>query len=374
MAFSYRVLESKVNGSNLSSYDSDDVSAWTLAPAANRVIVVSANSQRDTAGEPNSPTISGLGLSWTAIDNDVWYDTSSAGAKGAAWWAATGGTPPSSGTYTVDYGGQDQERWESEVIEVSSADLAAFIAGAGTRKAQATGTSTSPSASVGAGPTAGNAIMGICFFDARDSETFSAGTGFTEISESGFAVAERHAFEWDTTPADDTADGTLSASADWGMLVFEIAAGGTVATPGLGSLSVAGFAPTPTVTTEGSVNVAVGSVTATGKVPSAYESTEAPAAPTNTAGTANGDSIAATYTDNTSGANQHRAYIKKATDSIWSFVAELDTAETAYTFEYLLENTAYDIGFTSFNAAAESPMDTVEVSTATVIRVSGVHV
>jgi hypothetical protein len=372
MAFSYRILETKTDGSNLSAYDSDDVSGWTLSPAANTVIVVTAGVSETNASEPPSPTISGLGLSWTAIDNDIFFSDR---LKGAAWWAPVGGTPPSSGTYTVTYG-NTQERWESGVIEVGSADLSAFVAGAGARKAQATGTGTSPSASVGAGPDAGNAIMGVCFWDASSSETFSPGTDFTQQGTSrGWSSSEpAEASEWDTTPADATADATLSSSTDWGMLVFEIAAGGTVATPGLGSLSVAGFAPTPTVTTEGSVNVAVGSVTATGKVPSAYESTEAPAAPTNTAGTANGDSIAATYTDNTSGANQHRAYIKKATDSIWSFVAELDTAETAYTFEYLLENTAYDIGFTSFNAAAESPMDTVEVSTATVIRVSGVHV
>jgi hypothetical protein len=348
MALSYRLLETKSDETNASSYDSDDVSAWTLSPAANTVIIVTANSVDNTATEPPNPTISGLGLTWNTIDADVYYETTSY-KKGAVWWAAVGGTPPSSGVFTVSYSGQTQRRCVTTVVEVTGADTSAFVASAGARKQQATGTSSSPSATVGAGPDSGNAIYGVCFWDS-DAVSFTEGTSFTETVEVAYSGTGT-AGEWDTTPADATADGSLSSSVDWGMLAFEIAAAGSVAiTPSAGSVSVSTYAPT----------VFVGTV----PIP--------PTAPTNASGSVNGDQITMTFTDNTSSTAQHRAYVKRSTDAVWRLDGDLAIGETTYTFNWLQQNTSYDVGVTAFDADAESAMSTdLEISSEVVRVVSG---
>lgn len=99
---------------------------------------------------------------------------------------------------------------------------------------------------------------------------------------------------------------------------------------------------------------------------------QAPAAPTACNAVASGDSITATFTDNTSGAAQHRAYIKRTTDSTWEWSGDLDAGVTTFTFEWLTPGTAYDVGYTAFDADAESAMTTdTTTETESVRLVSG---
>jgi hypothetical protein len=114
------------------------------------------------------------------------------------------------------------------------------------------------------------------------------------------------------------------------------------------------------------VSPGVGALTITGFVPTKLE------APTGAAGTATGDSIAMTFTDNTGGVKQHRAYVKRSTDSIWLSDGDLAAGETSHTFNWLVQDTDYDVGVTSFDTYAESGMSTdTDILTAVVRRVSG---
>jgi hypothetical protein len=329
MAFSYRILETKTDGANKSSYDSDDVSGWTLTPAANTVWVVTAAAAETSATEPPTPWIAGFGLTWYEIDADIFFNDR---LKGSVWWTSIGGTPPSSGVYTVGYYGNNQERWTSTVIEITGADAAEFVRKvSGTpNEAAATGTGTSPSATTPNAPTGSNAIMGVCFWDASSSETFSAGTDFTQQGVSrGFTSSEpAEASEWDTTPADGTADATLSGSTDWGMLAFEVKA----------------------EVSERKARVYAYEL----EVPTAV----APAPPSNVQAGVFPTAIDGSFTAGDATV-QHRAYIREVGETKWRTPADLAIGETAYRFEYLEAGKSYEIGFTAFRGWLESPMATV---------------
>ena len=102
---------------------------------------------------------------------------------------------------------------------------------------------------------------------------------------------------------------------------------------------------------------------------------QAPAAPTAASAVASGDTITLSFTDNTSGAAQHRAYIKRATEpTLWNWDGDLEAGETSYTFNWLSSTTAYTVGITAFDADAESAMATSSTEpeeTGTVRLVSG---
>ena len=98
---------------------------------------------------------------------------------------------------------------------------------------------------------------------------------------------------------------------------------------------------------------------------------QAPKAPTAASATADGDSITATFTDNTSAGAQHRAYIKRTTDSVWTWAGDLALGVTTFTHEWLTADTSFDCGFTSFDADAESAMTTDTTTTGTTRLVSG---
>lgn len=122
------------------------------------------------------------------------------------------------------------------------------------------------------------------------------------------------------------------------------------------------------------VTVPVGSVTITGHAPSIYTAVVplAPAAPTNCSGSATDDTITATFTDNSGGTATHRAYIKRSTDEVWTVAGDMATSVTSFTHYWLAQNTAYDVGFTSFDSDAESAMTTdTGITTGEVQLVSG---
>ena len=125
-----------------------------------------------------------------------------------------------------------------------------------------------------------------------------------------------------------------------------------------------------------SVTVPVGALVFTGKIPIAASGTVPvpPAAPTDCAAVAVGDTITMTWTDNSAGAAQHRVYIRRTVDSQWNLDGETELAEVSYTFNWLAQSVAYTVGVTSFDADAESEMDTSSTTpeaTQLVRRVSG---
>jgi hypothetical protein len=99
-----------VAASNITSgRDTDGNSTATTAsvtPVANRLYLLTVTSRTNITTDPNIPTVTGNSLTWVSI-NSVVYDTTGASRRRVTLFRALGASP-SSGTISVDFGGQNQ--------------------------------------------------------------------------------------------------------------------------------------------------------------------------------------------------------------------------------------------------------------------------
>ena len=220
----------------------------------------------------------------------------------------------------------------------------------------ATATAHDTAPQVSATSTAGELVIaGLAF--KLSSATLTEGTGITEHSQ--FDHVDSIGGEYATgTKAGETStlmDWSSSLNDDWAIAAVAIK---PVAT-GDDHIVV----PNDALHGHAAANVTV------------FEEGAAPAAPTAAAvDSFLSNSITGSFTDNTGGTAQHRAYFKLTADTEWTLSATLDVGDTVHIFLGLVVGTSYDIGFTSFGDGGESPMTTItQVTTGALLVDEATH-
>lgn len=185
-----------------------------MSPLPNRVILVAVRNKR-TAGTPTVPVLSGTqcGLTWTQLDTVV-YDTTT---QERITLFKANGSGAIAGTLQFTFGGTTQNGCQWVVLELQLADDTGGSALVQTVQASSSG-STQASATLSAFGDTDNATIGI--FAKTGSGSWSAGTGFTQVSEQSFATG-RMISEWrqDNDTSVDTSTFTSSAWGGWGIEV-----------------------------------------------------------------------------------------------------------------------------------------------------------
>src|SRR5262245_21979304 len=109
-------LTVNADGVDRNSYPSD-----SYTPTANRIVIAATVSSKGTS-PPNTPTISGNGLTWSSPIITVQFGTiASALSIITAWWGV--GASPSTGVTTFDFGGVTQNGIAWSIFEVPGCDL-----------------------------------------------------------------------------------------------------------------------------------------------------------------------------------------------------------------------------------------------------------
>lgn len=207
------------------NFDQTDASSYataSISPTGSlRVIAVIASR---FSSAPNTPTATGNGITWGVNESATVND-------GSAFWRVTQlhGTAasPSSGAITFDFGGQTQLEGLWSVFEIDdTSDPASFV-----QDISATGTSTAPSATLGAFADAGNGTYSatVCDGFSGSQVTASAADSYTilhNVTNTGqdtrLITAWKNSNDTSVTPV------TLSASVPWAIIASEFGATGAV--------------------------------------------------------------------------------------------------------------------------------------------------
>jgi hypothetical protein len=107
--------------SSASSYDTASV-----APQSNALLLLTVIN-RYSSTSPNTPTVSGLGLTWTQIDSSLYFDTNPSTRRLTLFRAVTSAPPPSAGAITINLGGQTQNACTWILDQVIGANLTSPI-------------------------------------------------------------------------------------------------------------------------------------------------------------------------------------------------------------------------------------------------------
>lgn len=215
--------------------DTAAVSAYntaSVAPAADRLLLVAVMPSRNPSGDFAEETVTGLGLTWTQVaTTGLLQDTSP--RRRVTWWrASTAGATPTPGAITIGYGtAPNSIIWS--VLEVAGHDPAAPIVQ--TKPAIALA-ATSVSATFDTAPAAGNAVLAAVGI--YNQEAIAPAAGYAELTDTPVGGPNgQMETAWATGAA--TASGTwTSASVAAGVLAVEVkAAGGGGPTPISGALS-----------------------------------------------------------------------------------------------------------------------------------------
>jgi hypothetical protein len=185
----------------------------TLTPAAGKIYLASVNAYR-AAGAGNVPTLTGAGLTWTAVDNQ------SAGAGRLTVFMsslATGSETP--GALTFDFASQNQDAFSGNVHEYGG------MATSGTVVQHPKGTGSGTTASVVMASFA-DATNNLCVFISgvlSAAPAMTVGSGFTQLGTAANAgLTTRIQAEY-KTGEDLLADSTWTGSQTWVAVGLEIA-------------------------------------------------------------------------------------------------------------------------------------------------------
>ena len=209
MSITQTALTSGADGTNAYSIDTASVS-----PSANKLVLLAIEVDFMSA-QSSAPaaTITGNGLTWVLIATRLhWADSSN-------WWNClylyrTMGASPSTGAVTLDFGATqyDSIAWamsEFTGMDTSGTNGSGAIVQSASNYGAATDTVTVTLASFGS---ANNATYG-CFGvgdTGGTSRSFTPGTGFSEIHDTGFGYASLGT-QW-RNDNDTSVDSTASAS------------------------------------------------------------------------------------------------------------------------------------------------------------------
>lgn len=189
----------------------------SFSVTAGKMYVASVHSGLRTTTNPNIPTISGLGITWTQIATVLPDDASSSRARLTSFR----GVAPSdaTGSITTDHGSQTQDRCTVVVDEFDIVDKTTNQGIVQSNSGRVTG-STSLSVSLGAFSGTGNATYGV--FGPSYAPTSTAGSGFALISH---AIDAANDYQIDTefrVNNDTGVDMSFSDTEDTGAVVMEI--------------------------------------------------------------------------------------------------------------------------------------------------------
>jgi hypothetical protein len=210
--------------SNGTNADQSSYTTASLAPTASRLVLAMVLSQ-SVSGTPNSPTLSGGGVStWTEVDNILLSSR-----RMTVFRALTGGSP-TSGSVTIDFAAQTQTSCIWQFVEIEDCLLS------GTNGADAVVQSDDYSNTSGValtltlpGAWAGIDNRGIAFY-------FCAGTSVTFTSDASYAELSYHSISGISHTAFHGRDGSgvdLSGTASAGgvKLAMGIEIAGAVDVP-----------------------------------------------------------------------------------------------------------------------------------------------
>jgi hypothetical protein len=225
MAITITNKASVFSGTNLSSY-----STGSQTPTANRLQIASVVNYNNLGTDPATPTLSGNGLTWSQL---VTYLPDNAGTKVrlTVFVALTGGSP-SAGTVTADFGGETQLGGSIIVDEVDGADISGTALAAIVQTVTGTenNSGTSETITLAALADANNASYGV--IQAQVNETFTVGSGYTEILQGGHSGPLAMMLTEYKVPGSTTVDASWTTSIRKGGAALEIkvAAGGSTTT------------------------------------------------------------------------------------------------------------------------------------------------
>jgi len=162
---------------NTSATDASSYATASISPSANALLIAGINNQKGST--PDTPTCSGLSLSWTQLDSSLPYDSIASPTDRLTVFYAVTGASPGSGAITFDFGGVNQTGAAWAVAEWTGVDTGGPI-GVTSSNSQ-DDTSTTLTVTLGAFSDAGNGTFGV--FGNADGSTTTPGTGFTELSD-----------------------------------------------------------------------------------------------------------------------------------------------------------------------------------------------
>ena len=259
------------------SHGTGSYTTGSFTPSANSLltVIVCAETNNGSSNISASLTITdSAGLTWTAITN---VGNSTSWATGMRAWRAPVGASPSSMTVTVDCGANNIYEYLVDAIDFTGYDTSSPIgatATGGGSGSNGLGADGAASITLSAAPASSSLVIGALGGDTSSTGGVTYGTGWTELydvrgpGEAFLQVQERTGSTSTTVGWNDICtSGTAWKSLG---LAFEVkaAASGIAITPGAGTLTLAGFAPSANRTAHQSVAPGSGAVVLTGAAPS----------------------------------------------------------------------------------------------------------
>lgn len=172
-----------ISASNLAttgdSVDRTSYATGSITPTANKLILAWVYSI--AAAAPNTPTATGNGLTWVAIDNQI----DNANLRKITLFRAMGSSP-SSGAVTFDFAGQTQTGAGWSIVQYTDMDTTGTN-GSGaivqSAKAQSVGSTTSLTVTLAAFGSTGNATVGGFGIPLNTAGQPAVGSGFTATGQ-----------------------------------------------------------------------------------------------------------------------------------------------------------------------------------------------
>lgn len=353
-----------------SGSDGTTVSLATTAsvtPSANKLQLLHVHAH--PAGGPGYATVTGCGLTWVSVDQ---HNYDGGGGDTQMLYRALGGSP-STGALTIDFGtGNDQLEICWSLAEFGNVDTSGSDgAGAVVQAVKATGTSTTPSATLAA-------------FGSTDNATYAAvSTGSGGYPLIAGLPNELHNFQGPTVGLltlsewkgynDTTADASC-VSTVWGVIAVEI--------KGASSLTTAAFSGSGTATVTGtgaSLVKASGSITSTATATGSARTTNAAAGSITSTATATGsgrataaaafDSDAAAAATGVGVSTVAAAFDSDAVATVTGYPATVILSEAAGAISISAAATAYGAASASAGGYCEVECEVLGVSESEAITV-----
>ncbi len=205
------------SGTDAASYATG---SWT--PPTNDLIILYVFN-RATTGAPNTPTVSGNGLTWTQIKTVV----DSGNLRRMTLFGANA-SGSSAGATTIDFAGQTQTMCYAFFFQATSVDLSGGVAAAFVQSPTGTGSATSGSITLAAAGSADNRPISGWFHSAQQGSTER--TNWTEADDlSAGAPVGGMETQYRSDAFEITASASWVTSAVWVGIAAEIKAAAPVA-------------------------------------------------------------------------------------------------------------------------------------------------
>lgn len=204
MAIAYTNLSSNSNN------DSTSVTSSSITNTANSLVLATVVQRTGITADPNTPTLSGLSLTWVQVAT-ILYDTTSSSRRRVTVFRALGAS--ASGTVVADFGGQSSTHSAIIISEFSGVDTSGTngsgaIVQSATNKDES-GTATTVVATLAAFGSANNATFGA--FGGAGSQVTTAGSGFGDLLQVSNGGAVDVSTQW-RVDNDTTVDITWAGS------------------------------------------------------------------------------------------------------------------------------------------------------------------